>query len=210
MRQCGRSGIVVALLLLASPLLPMAARAQNLDVTGSWAVTMQATPPLRAEAPAAPCVFQGQAGDTQTGSTFSGNLSVGLQSGPAGCPSSMSAPLNGNVTGNMLTMGVVMGGGALGQASFTGTITPAPAGTRSAGRPAAPVNPGSTITGTFSVTSGPFAGTAGTWSATKQAAAPGIPALGARGLATLALLLVAAAVWLLRRRLANDRHLPAR
>jgi hypothetical protein len=214
MRDWGHARTVVPLLLLASPLLPpMAAHAQNLDVTGSWAITMQtlprpSAPPVRAAVPAS-CVFQGLAGDTQTGSSFSGNIAVALQSGPASCPSSMSAPMSGNVTGNQLTMGVVMGGGALGQASFTGTVTPAPAGTRSATRPAAPVNPGSTITGTFSVTSGPFSGTGGTWSATKQAtAAPGIPALGARGLAALALLLVIAAVWLLRRKLVHDR-LPA-
>jgi hypothetical protein len=212
MRVCARAAITASMLLL--PLLPAAARAQGFDVSGSWVISMQAVsrPPAGpGQAPAA-CNFQGTASDAQTGSQFSGNITVALVSGPGGCPSSMSASLSGNVTGNQITMGAVMGFG-LGQASFTGTLTPAApvkpgsttTGTPRPPQPAAPVNPGSTITGPFSVTSGPFTGTSGTWSAVKQAsAAPGIPALGASGLAILALLLLGAAVWLLKRRLATS------
>jgi hypothetical protein len=210
MSQWGRAEIVVSLLLLApSLLLPAAALAQGLDVSGSWSIAMQAAPPVRAAQAPATCSFQGTASDAQAGSQFSGNIGVTLAPGqPNSCPGSMSANLSGNVSGNQLTMGAVMGGGALGQASFTGTVTPAApvhsgAAVTGTPRPAAPVNPGSTITGTFSVTGGPFAGTSGTWSAVKlAAAAPGIPALGGRGLAVLALLLLGTAVWLLRRQLA--------
>jgi hypothetical protein len=221
MSRRGRAEIVASLLLLLplplQLLLPAAARAQGFDVSGPWSIAMQAAPPVRAGgAAAAACTFQGTAGDTQTGSQFSGNIDVALASGPpTGCPASMAASQSGNVTGNQITMGAVMGGG-LGQASFSGTLTPAAPvhpGSAVAGtaRPAAPVNPGSTITGTFSVTSGPFTGTSGTWNATRLAApaAAGIPALGARGLAILALLLLGTAVWLLRRRLATGNHRPA-
>jgi hypothetical protein len=213
MSQWGRAGIVASLLLLApSLLLPAAVRAQGLDVSGSWTISMQAAPPVRAVQAPATCSFQGTASDAQTGSQFSGNIAVALAAGqPNSCPGSMSASLSGNVSGNQISMGAVMGGGTLGQATFTGTVTPAApvhsdAAVTGPPRPAAPVNPGSTITGTFSVSGGPFAGTTGTWSAVKLAvAAPGIPALGGRGLAVLALLLVGTAFWLLRRRLATGR-----
>jgi hypothetical protein len=211
MRTWTRTAITASLL-SALPLLlpPAAARAQGLDVSGAWAIAMRAVPPgPPSEAPAAGCTFQGTANDSQTGSQFTGNIDVAIASGQSSsCPGAMSASLSGNVSGNQITMGAVMGGGSLGQASFTGTVTPAApvhpgAATAGTARPAAPVNPGSTITGTFSVTGGPFAGTGGTWSATRLAAAPGIPTLGGRGLALLTLLLLATAVGLLKRRLAT-------
>jgi hypothetical protein len=86
-------------------------------------------------------------------------------------------------------MGAVMGGGTLGQATFTGTGAAGPTG----GAPA------STVTGTFSVTSGPFTGTTGTFTAARAAPA-GVPTLGGMGLALLALLLLLAATGLLWRR----------
>src|SRR5260370_35788889 len=92
--------------------------------------------------------------------------------------------MTGDVTGNQVTMGAMMGGASFGVASFTGTVTPAAA-----------VGPGSTITGAFSVTSGPFTGTGGAWNAGKPAPGAAPPPPGAWGLAPPAPRLVASALW---------------
>lgn len=175
----------------ASLLLPAsAAHAQGIDVTGTWSIQMMAdVGPLGAPFQVL-CNFQGTAIVIQNGSRFSGFISVDLTSGDTGCPSSMSANLTGDVTGNQVSMGVAMGGGAFGTARFTGI------GTAAAARGA-----GTIMNGSFTITSGPFSfgrGT-GTWSAT-QLAPTEVPALGAKGLAALALLLLATALWLLSRR----------
>jgi hypothetical protein len=183
--------------ILASPLLwllPAAsARAQSLDVTGSWSIQMLATPKGTAAVVASSCGFQGTANVSQTGSQFTGDITVNQTSGAMTCPSSMSANLNGTVTGNQVNMGVVMGGGAFGTATFAGALSGgAP---RAAARAAA-----TTMSGTFTVTGGPFSGTGGTWSATQLAPLAAVPALDAKGLAALALLLVLTALWFLVRR----------
>jgi hypothetical protein len=173
-------------------MLPGAARAQGLDLTGSWAIQMMTFVPegTRSAAVAAGCAFQGTANVTQTGSQLSGDMFVHVTSGGTNCPPSMSATLSGDVTGNRVDMGVAVGGGTLGQASFVGTAT------------AAVANGPSTMSGTFSATSGPFTGTNGTWSATRLAPATSVPTLDVKGLALLAVLLLGTAIWLLWRRAA--------
>ncbi len=176
---------VMALALLSLLLLAGAALAQGLDVTGTWSVQMLTV--ARGTAVLGGCSFQGTTTVNQTGSQFTGGIDVTLTSGPPACPSAMSANLSGEVSGNQLNMGAVMGNGALGTATFTGTLASA-------------VNAGSTINGTFTVTSGNFTGTGGTWTATSLAPVAAVPVLGARGLALLAVLLLASALWLLWRR----------
>jgi hypothetical protein len=96
----------------------------------------------------------------------------------------MMATLGGEVdVEGCVTMGTMMG--PLGEASFTGCGGQEP----------------DSLVGQFSVGSGPFAGTAGTWLAVLQPQSVlEIPALSTLGLAALAVLLLAAGAWLLRRR----------
>jgi hypothetical protein len=186
------SPLLLLLLLLPAP----AAQAQNVDVTGSWSIQMQTVPRAKAAAVVNGCVFAGTANVIQTGSQFSGDAAVNLSSGGMTCPPFMSASLSGNVTGSTVSMGMAMGGGTFGTANFTGTVSTAPA--RGAG---------TNISGTFTATGGPFSGTSGNWSATQQAPIAAVPALGGKGLAALALLLLAAALWFLLRRSAPQRPL---
>ena len=184
------SPVPLLLLLLPAP----AAQAQSLDVTGLWSIQMQTVATDKSGAVVIGCSFQGTADVVQTGSQFSGDATVNLSSGGMTCPPFMSASLNGNVTGNTVSMGMAMGGGTFGTANFTGTVSTAPA--RGAG---------TTMSGTFTATGGPFSGTGGTWNGTQQAPIAAVPALGAKGLAALALLLLAAALWFLLRRSALQR-----
>ena len=184
MRTLTAASIAVSILLLG----PAAAGAQGLDLTGSWTMQMTAVRSQTGAAAAPSCTFQGTANVAQTGSQLSGDVAVDLTAG-SNCPPTMSATLSGQVTGSQIDMGLVMGGGALGEASFTGTQTSA--------RPGAAAT---TVGGSFTVTSGPFSSTGGTWTGTRQAPIATVPALGARGLAVLALLLLATATLLLRRR----------
>lgn len=183
MRKWTHAWLAASVLLLV----PQAARAQNVDLTGSWTVNFSAVPVVRSGGPVAQsCNFQGTANVNQNGGQLNGALDVGLTSGPVSCPPVMSATLTGNVTGNQVTMGAMMGGGTLGQATFTGV-----AAIRKAGP--------STVNGSFATTSGPFTGTNGTFSAAK-AAVVAVPALSGSGLALLALLLLGAATLLLMRK----------
>jgi len=194
MRKCARVAVLASQLLW---LLPAASsHAQGLNVTGSWSIQMQTVPRGAGLAVvASTCSFQGTANVSQTGSQFTGDIDVNKTSGGIACPSSMSATLNGTVNGNQVNMGVVMGGGAFGTANFTGAVTGAPVHTGAPVRTAA-----TTMGGGFAVTGGPFSGTGGTWSATQLAPLAAVPALDTKGLAALALLLVATALWFLLRR----------
>ncbi len=195
MRDRARAAMA-ALLLLPLLLLPTpAAHAQGLDVTGSWSIQMLSLRPP-ATAIVASCGFQGTANVVQTGSQFTGDASVDVDFGGIACPPTMSASLTGNVTGNQVSMGMAMGGGTFGTATFTGTVVTV------AERGAA----GTNMSGTFAVTGGPFSGMSGTWSATQQAPIAAVPALGAKGLVALALLLLATALWFLLRRSALRRQ----
>jgi hypothetical protein len=201
--KCGRPAVAFSLLPLLSLFLPaVAARAQGLDVTGSWSVQMQTV--ARGAAGGAVttgCAFQGTANVDQTGSQFTGGIDVTETSGGS-CPPAMSANLNGTVSGNQVSMGAVMGSPSFGAATFTGTLSSAAprSGSTGSGASTSPaVNPGSTMSGTFAVTSGPFTGTGGTWSATSLARIAAVPAVGGWGLAVLAALLLGCSLWLLRR-----------
>ena len=74
-------------------------------------------------------------------------------------------------------------GGPLGEADFSGELTPNPGGS-----------------GTFDVTSGPFAGSTGSWTAERLLASIEIPTLTPLALTVLLLLIVVAGYALLRRR----------
>jgi len=197
MRSRARAPIAASsLLLLPLLLLPApAARAQSLDVSGSWSIQMRIVSNAHSAAVVTGCDFQGTANVVQNGSQFTGDASVDLTAGGITCPPSMSANLSGDVTGNTVSMGMAMGGGAFGTGTFTGTVLTAAA--RGAG---------TNMGGSFTVTGGPFAGTGGTWSATQQAPVAAVPALGTKGLAALALLLLATALWFLLRRSALQRR----
>jgi hypothetical protein len=189
MRKLAQAALAASMLLMLA-LPPVAARAQSVDLTGAWAIQMQTvTTTAGTKAVVRPsCGFQGDAVVSQSGSALTGNMTV-TQNSTVSCPSSMSASLTGTVTGNTVSMGAVMGVGTLGQASFTGIVAARAAGT------------GNGITGSFSVTGGPFTGTGGTFSATRLATtAATVPALGGRGMTVLALLLLAAAIAVLWRR----------
>jgi len=195
------SPLPLLLLLLTAP----AAQAQGFNLTGSWSILMEFTPPGSAPKAATLCSFEGSADVVQAGSAFTGDIAVNKIVGGMTCPSSMSATLTGNVTGNQVSMGAVMGGGAFGQATFTGTLV-AGAAPRGAGATTAAARTAATgSSGTFTVTSGPFTGIGGTWFASQQPSIAAVPALGGKGLAALALLLLAAAFWFLLRRSAQQR-----
>jgi hypothetical protein len=195
MRTLARAAMAASPLPLLLLLLPApAAQAQSLDVTGLWSIQMQTVAKATSGAVVIGCSFQGTADVVQTGSQFTGDATVNLSSGGMTCPPFMSASLSGNVTGSTVSMGMAMGGGTFGTANFTGTVATAPA------RGAA-----TTMSGTFAATGGPFSGTSGTWNGTQQAPIAAVPALGAKGLAALALLLLAAALWFLLRRSALQR-----
>src|SRR6202023_1586322 len=121
------AAIAVSVLLLG----PLAAGAQGLDLTGSRAMQMTAGRAQTRAAGGPSWPFQGTANVAQTGSQLSGDIAVDLTAG-ANCPPTMSATLSGQVTGNQIDMGLVMGGGAFGEASFTGTQTSARPGAAAA------------------------------------------------------------------------------
>ena len=202
-RKWGRPLLAFSLLTLLVLLPAGPARAQSLDVSGSWSVQMQTTVAVGVGRPVAlSCGFQGTATVNQTASRFTGGIDVNQTSGPGSCPAAMSANLTGDLTGNQVNMGAVMGNASFGAATFTGVLTPAAvrAGSTKPGASISPaVNPGSTMSGTFAVTSGPFTGTSGTWNATKLAAVAAVPALGDWSRVLLAVLTLGSSLWLLRR-----------
>ncbi len=117
------------------------------------------------------CTANGQATLTQAGSTFTGVITLTVVSG-TGCPApfgtSASGNLTGNLTGNTITLGFATN--LFGRVVFTtGTIS----------------NDGNVASGTWTQTGG---SAGGAWSAIRTHQA-GAPALSARSLAGLALLL---------------------
>lgn len=164
--------LAAALLSIAAPAV---AQEPPGDLSGSWAMDTSANLPDDLSQ----CVFEGSCEMDQDGSSLTGRVFLRLVSGPSDCPPLMGADLAGSVQGDEVVMGAVMDAG-FGEASFTGART-------------------DSFAGEFAVTSGPFAGTTGTWAAERQALSE-IPALGGAGLAVLALTLLASAVVFLRRR----------
>jgi hypothetical protein len=182
--------VLSAVLVLAALVAPTALVAQPTpgpDLSGNWALTVDSTLPQGGEGAVPMCHFSGRATvDQQPDQTFTGDASLNLDSGAAGCPAMMAATLEGTVNGTEIEAGMMMG--ELGQASFSGAITARGAG-------------GSSISGEFSVQQGPFTDSSGTFGAVPLQEAPAIPTLGIVGLALLAALLAAvAAVALARRR----------
>src|SRR5580693_2091257 len=117
-------------------LIPPAALAQAANLTGSWTVQMTAQPSQRGAAAANACTFQGTSNVTQNGSQLNGDLSVDKLSGDMTCPPFMSGTMTGSVSGSSITMGVMVGGGMLGQATFTGAVTAVRSGAAEAVLPA--------------------------------------------------------------------------
>jgi len=176
------------------------------DLTGTW--TLEATedlpvPETRTGADAlvlqGTCTFSGSANVSQdAGGALTGDASLKLVSGDPECPGSMSASLTGDVEGTSLTMGMMIGGGNLGEATFDGTVNTSPlqSGPAIAAQAVAVL----TAAGTNAVVSGPFAGTTGTWSAVVRQSVVEIPTLDTTGLTALIALLILAAAFVLARR----------
>ena len=179
------------------------------DLTGTW--TLEATeqmpnPEATTDADAVvlqgECTFSGSASVSQdAGGALTGDATLNLVSGDAECPTSMTASLTGSVEGSDVTMGMMVGGGMLGEAIFDGTIggEELKSGPAIAEKAVAAL----TVTGNNSVTSGPFTGVSGTFTAVVRQSVVEIPTLGRTGLSALiALLIAAGAVVLARRRAA--------
>jgi hypothetical protein len=128
-------------------------------------------------------MFEGMATVMQDGMDLGGTATLMLVDGPAACPMEMMAALSGQVDGNgCLTLGLLLGG-QLGEAAFTGC----------------PGNAPDNLGGRFAVETGPFAGTAGTWSAVRRLPSVlEIPTVSALGLTGFVVLLLVAGALLLR------------
>lgn len=184
---------VLSALLLAVFAPPAAA--QQLDLTGTWAlqITVELEPvqvaneqdgvSLKQNGEA--CDYAGTVQATQDNSAWSGPAVLGLVSGPEECPSEMLGQMTGFVEqdGEIFFIdGSIDGDDPTGVASFSGTISPNPGGA-----------------GVFAVTQGPFEGADGTWLAQLQALSVlEIPVLTPVGLTLLALFVLGAGALVLR------------
>jgi len=149
------------------------------DYSGTW--SLDTTVLLAGEA--TPCIFTGSVTIQQQGIALSGNAIQILSSGPAACPPFMMAAVSGQID----MMGCVELGalsGPLGSAAFV----------------ACPGEAKDSLEGTFQVESGPFAGGGGDWIAVLGAAAIAVPTLSDVGLVALAVLMLVAGAWVMRRR----------
>jgi hypothetical protein len=169
--------VTAVVLALAGPSALVAQQAPP-DVSGIW--NLQATAAFGDGA--VPCVYAGTMDLIQDGSGLSGTGAMTLNSGPVACPVDPTASLTGTLLGNSFKMG--FGSGQSGDATFTGDVSP----------------DGRSIEGDLTVVAGPFVGLIGTWSAARPGDTVEIPTLGTVGLALLALLLMAAGLWVFRRR----------
>lgn len=159
------------------------------DVSGFW--DLETSVFLNQQEGLPDCQYGGSADITQDGSDLGGSATLQLESGKPSCPAQMTADVDGEVAGNTIEMGLLIGGGQLGTAQWSGTVGPRAEG----------------ITGgPFTVDSGPFAGAGGTWSAVRgEPPVVAIPALDTVGVVVLAALLLGAAALLLRRRRPAER-----
>lgn len=175
---------VAALFLLALPVLlvatPAAAQAPPPDYSGTWSLSTTAELPDDGGT----CIFEGTAQVTQDGTDLAGTANLSLINGPPDCPPAMMADLDGEVEDDgCIELGLLLGGN-FGEASFTGC----------------PGEAADTLVGSFQVTSGPFEGGGGTWTAVIGASVLAIPTLSALGLAALVVLLMLTGAWIARRR----------
>ncbi|MDX1501526.1 MAG: hypothetical protein R3325_04120 [Thermoanaerobaculia bacterium] len=174
-----------AALLLA----PLALAAQPPSVEGTWQIT--ATFDFEV-----PCDYTGTGNLTQVGDQVSGQITLSLDSDqPDICPGEMVGSLSATLDGLAFT-GTIDGGknpgGDLGGSTVSGSVVlPAAAGTSAAAAP------GTTMSGSSSVSSGPFTSASGTFAG--QLAAPA-PVMAPVALALLALLLLGGSTLLLVRR----------
>lgn len=185
-------GLATAILFTAAIVSAQAPGIGPADVSGEWALQTSAFFET-AEGQGADCEFTGDAVITQDGGDLGGTASLALASGDPECPAEMSADVDGTVTGNTIEMGLLMGG-QLGTAQWSGTVDPqGPEGEGGTGGP-------------FTVDSGPFTGTTGTWGAQRfgEPSVLEIPTLTALGIVALVALLLAAAAMMLRRRSAPE------
>lgn len=158
------------------------------DVSGEW--ELQSSAFLGQVEGLPDCEFSGSTVITQDGGDLGGTANLTLDNGAPECPAEMSADVDGTVTGNTIEMGLLMGG-QLGTALWSGTVNPQ--GGEGEGGTGGP----------FTVDSGPFAGTTGTWSAMRPVGGPSvleIPTLTTIGIVVLVALLLGAAAMMLRRR----------
>lgn len=159
-----------------------AAQAQGFSVSGTW--NLDATVALPNEG--GTCQYSGQANVSNDNGSLSGFAELFLDSGANDCPAEMSADLTGQggFDGPDFFLSGMLLGGQLGEASFSGQLSPNPGGE-----------------GAFSVTSGPFTDSSGNWTAEKQLAAVGvIPNLTPVGLTLFLLLVLATGYFFLERR----------
>lgn len=151
------------------------------DVQGPWLLEASASLSMPE---GLVCDFEGAAEIFQDGTVISGDADLTLVAGPDGCPLEMSAQLTGIAADGVINMGVLMGGN-LGEADFQGAAG----------------NLAGTLQGSFQTTSGPFAGSDGSWFARRQESVLAIPTLNDWGLALMAVLVfVAGSLFMLRRR----------
>lgn len=175
---------VAALLLITLPALlaatPAAAQAPPPEYSGTWSLSTTAELPDDGGT----CIFEGTAQVTQDGTDLGGTANLSLINGPPDCPPAMMADLDGEVGDDgCIELGLLLGGN-FGEASFTGC----------------PGEAVDTLVGSFQVTSGPFEGGGGTWTAVMGASVLAIPTLSALGLAALVVLLMLSGAWIARRR----------
>lgn len=181
-------GLATAILFTAALAAAQAPGVGTADVSGEWELQTSA---FLGQVEGLPdCEFSGSTVITQDGGDLGGTATLTLDSGVPECPAEMSADVDGTVTGNTIEMGLLMGG-QLGTAQWTGTV--ASGGAEGQGGTGGP----------FTVDSGPFAGTTGTWSAQRPVGGPSvleIPTLTTIGIVALVALLLGAAAVMLRRR----------
>lgn len=167
--------IALGVLCVASPAPAQTVPIPNL--AGQWLLSADVV----LEGETVPCHFEGLANVMQDGTLLTGNVTLGLITGPAACPPEMSAQLNGGIeAGNQIFLFGQLGGD-LGTLDFSGQISPNPGGG-----------------GDFNVRQGPFAGAMGVWAAQLIESVLQIPTLTAVGLTLLTLLLLGVGTLLLR------------
>lgn len=149
------------------------------DLSGQW--TLSATGLLPEQN--LPCVFEGSGQMTQNGSQLTGQATLLLVEGPDACPGEMMADLDGSLDG-LFFGGTLDGGEMFGVLDFSGQVS----------------QDGRMISGDYTVRDGgPFQGTDGQWSSERLLSVLAIPTLSGSALLVLALLLLGAAFFTLRR-----------
>lgn len=174
---------VLVATLVAVPTVAQVAGPPNL--AGTWVISASGQLPNEN----VPCEFEGTGNVTQDGGQVGGPVTLTLVSGPEACPAEMMADLTGTIEGSSF-FGLLDGGDLFGLAQFDGTIG----------------NDGQSLMGTFSVIPREtpalemqFEGTTGTWTS-RFATVLQIPTLSAAALALLALILIVASLYVMRRR----------